>query len=206
MKLIDAIHQLKGTPAIIPDCHRDNLIDFCVEMGYKVGAEIGVYKGAFTEKFCKAGIKMFAIDPWLSFGGQGRSQRRQERQNFLYEHTMRTLEPYKNCEVIRSTSIDTVRFFRRRGLDFVYIDGNHSFESVAQDIWYWSAKVRPGGMVAGHDYFNTESQARNTICHVGYVVDAYTKAVGIKNWYIFGKMENLITRDDRYHSWLWIKE
>jgi len=206
MKLVDAVQQLKGAPAIIPDCHRDDLINFCVGKGYKVGAEIGVYKGAFTEKFCKESIYMYAIDPWIAFSGQGRSQKRQERQDFLYEHTMRTLSPYKNCTIIRKTSMDALKLFRKKSLDFVYIDGDHFFTSVAQDICGWEQKVKPGGMVVGHDYFNTGPVARNIVCHAGVVVDAYTKAFGINNWYIFGKMEQLITRDDKYHSWMWIKE
>ena len=63
MRLIDGI-QRKGRPACagrpveIPDCSRDELPELFAEIGYKVGAEIGVYKGAFTEKFCNAGLTM----------------------------------------------------------------------------------------------------------------------------------------------------
>ena len=54
MKIIDGI-KLKGRPAEIPGCSRGDLPQFFVDMEYKIGAEIGVYKGAFVEKFCKAG-------------------------------------------------------------------------------------------------------------------------------------------------------
>ncbi|GAF91208.1 unnamed protein product, partial [marine sediment metagenome] len=36
-------------------------------------------------------------------------------------------------------------------LDFVYIDGNHSYEFVKQDIMCWFPKVRVGGVLGGHD-------------------------------------------------------
>ena len=62
MKIIDGI-KLKGRPAEIPDCGRDDLPQFFVEMGYKVGAEIGVQEGIYAEEICKAGLKLYAVDP-----------------------------------------------------------------------------------------------------------------------------------------------
>jgi len=202
MKIIEGIKN-KGAPFIIPDCSRDDLPEFFKEMGYTVGAEIGVYKGEFTEKFCKAGLKMYAIDPWHSYSGAGRASKDQARQEFLYQHTQRTLTPYNDCTIIRKTSMDAVPWFKDRSLDFVYIDGDHNFKHVAQDIYEWTWKVRLGGVVAGHDYFTTNPRARNLICHVGSVVDAYIKVFGIKNWYIFGRDD----KSDGYAlSWFWIRE
>jgi hypothetical protein len=40
----------------------------------------------------------------------------------------------------------------RNGLAAVYIDGDHEFESVKQDIELWLPKVKRGGILAGHDY------------------------------------------------------
>lgn len=37
-------------------------------------------------------------------------------------------------------------------LDFVFIDADHSYAAVADDIARWTPKVRPGGWVGGHDY------------------------------------------------------
>lgn len=204
MKLIDGL-KLKGRPAKIPDCPRDNLPQFFVDMGYKVGAEIGVHKGAFTEKFCQAGIKMYAIDPWMAFPGQGRTQMVQERQDFLYGHTQRTLAPYKDCTIIRATSMDALKQFDDGSLDFVYIDGDHSFRHFAEDIVEWSKKVRSGGIVSGHDYFYTSPKERNVVCHVEPVVDAYVKVSGIENFYIFGEIENAQKRDDKCPSWMFQK-
>lgn len=207
MKLIEGIKQ-KGAPFLIPECSRDELPEFFKEMGYKVGAEIGVYKGAFTEKFCKAGLKMYAIDPWIGFSGQGRSQKLQDRQDFLYGHTQRTLAPYPNCTIIRKTSMDAVTDFKDGSLDFVYIDGNHNFRYIAEDIYEWASKVKRGGVIAGHDYFCTNPEARNIVCHVGAVVDAYTKAFGIDNWFIFGRSKPLEkeTKDNKFLSWMIIKK
>lgn len=201
--------KLQGCPAKIPDCSRDELPKLCVQMGYKKGAEVGVYKGAFTEKFCKLGIFMYAIDPWKAFTGQGRTQNDQARQDFLYGHTQRTLAPYKeNYQIIRATSLDAVKQFKNGSLDFVYLDGDHSFQGIAEDLYVWAPKVRKGGIVSGHDYFDTSPQAQNIICHVASVVDAYTKVFQIKNWYLFGlsgKPLDQESRDNRVLSWFWFQ-
>lgn len=208
MKLIDAIKE-KGHPFNVPDCSRDELPEFFKQLGFKIGAEVGVYKAAFTEKFCKAGFdKVYAIDPWMAYQGAGRTQEEQERQDFIYGHVTRVLAPYSNAEIIRKTSRDALNDFKDNSLDFVYIDGDHEFAHVAEDIVGWTKKVRKGGVVAGHDYFCTDPWARNLVCHVGPVVDAYVKVFGIEDFYTYGRSKplELEAKDDRYLSWMFIKK
>jgi len=207
MRLSEIAH-LNGTPAIIEKSCRDELPDFFHEdLGFRVGAEIGVLKGEFTEKFCKAGLKMYAIDPWLAFPGQGRTQQKQDRQDFLYSHTQRVLAPY-DCKIIRATSMDALKHFKDGSLDFVYIDGDHSFRYIAEDIYEWAKKVKRGGMVAGHDYYCTSPEAVNIVVNVKPVVDAYTKCFGINNWWIFGRSKpiELEARYDKVYSWMFFKK
>ena len=206
MTLLEGIKN-QGKPYYIDGCSRDNLPEFLVQMGCKVGAEIGVYKGEFTEKLCKAGLRVYGIDPWKAFVGQGRTQQLQERQDFLYEHTKRVLAPHPDCTLIRKTSMDALADFRWNSLDFVYIDGDHEFAHVAEDIAGWTLRVRPGGIVSGHDYYCTDRGARNMVCHVGPVVDAYVKATAVENFYTFGRSKELSqeAKNDKYLSWMWIR-
>jgi len=37
--------------------------------------------------------------------------------------------------------------------DFVFIDADHTYESVKKDILAWYPKVKKGGIIAGHNYF-----------------------------------------------------
>ncbi|CAK8986749.1 unnamed protein product [Durusdinium trenchii] len=37
-------------------------------------------------------------------------------------------------------------------LDLVFIDGAHDYDSVSQDLKAWWPKIRPGGVMAGHDF------------------------------------------------------
>ena len=50
------------------------------------------------------------------------------------------------------TSVEAAARVSDHSFDFVYIDARHDYESVKEDLEAWSAKVRPGGILAGHDY------------------------------------------------------
>jgi len=52
------------------------------------------------------------------------------------------------------TSLEAAKEIPDGCLDFVYIDANHRYFEVAQDIRAWLPKVRPGGIICGHDYFS----------------------------------------------------
>ena len=212
MKLITGIKH-KGKPFEIPNCSRNDLPEFFKEIGYKVGVEIGVYKGEFAKLFAKEGLKIYGIDPWKPYAGFDiDSENRTRRQNFLYGHTKRLLSPYKNVVLIRKTSMEALKYFKNETLDFVYIDGNHYLKYVVEDICEWSKKVKKGGIVSGHDYIHPRrvkdkkwgNRIRNL--HAKFAVDAYIEAYGIKNWYLLGRQDAPWgeTRD-RFLSWFFIK-
>lgn len=205
MKLIDGL-KLRGRPAQIPNCSRDDLPQFFVEMGFKIGAEIGIDKGEFSQKFCQAGLALYAIDPWKSYRDY-QDPRGQARLDFLYEHSKRFLAPFRNCKIIRKTSMEAVADFADGSLDFVYIDGNHQLRYVIDDLSEWSKKVKKGGIVCGHDYIYTDPNKNQPgICHVIYGLNAFTVAYGIRNWYLLGRGERLPTETrDRFRSWMFVK-
>lgn len=180
---IDVLNQ-KGKPYLIPHCSRNDFPEFFKKLGHKIGAEIGVNKGEFTEKLCQAGLKIYAIDPWIGFFGQGKEQMIQSVQDGYCEETKKRLSVYPNCIIIRKTSMETVENFKDGSLDFVFIDGDHNFRHIAEDIYEWSKKVRRGGIVSGHDYWLTPTHCKTTVCHVEPIVDAYIKTFNIPNFYI----------------------
>jgi len=54
-------------------------------------------------------------------------------------------------------------------LDFVYLDAEHSYQAVAEDVRTWLAKIRSGGIIGGHDYggeagFDGVQQAVDEVC------------------------------------------
>ena len=101
-----------------------------------------------------------------------------------------------NCHIVKKFSMDAVKEFNDESLDFLYIDCNHSFVHIAQDLWYWSKKVRKGGVVSGHDYSNLSGKEGLNACHVKYVVDAWVKTHDIKLF---------ITKENN-PSWFYVKK
>ena len=55
---------------------------------------------------------------------------------------------------IHSTSEVAAKEWKGGVVDVIYIDANHSYESVVNDINYWKPYLSPGGIISGHDYNN----------------------------------------------------
>jgi len=198
--------KLKGAPVRLY-CSREELPKFLRNRGLTTGAEIGVYKAEFTESFCKEGLRIYGIDPWTAENYP--LEKRQTRQDFLYGHAQRVVAKYPNCTLIRKTSVEASKDFEDESLDFVYIDGNHNFMSIAEDLYVWTPKVKKGGVISGHDYAHTPNPKINQTClHVKFVVDAWIKCFGINNWYVIGGMRNKPDqyKRDVWKSFMWIKE
>lgn len=53
---------------------------------------------------------------------------------------------------LRMASPEAAEHFDNHSLEFVYIDADHSFDAVWADIAAWLPKVKPGGILAGHDF------------------------------------------------------
>jgi hypothetical protein len=204
MKLIDALQQ-NGRPFEIPDCSRDDLPQFFVDMGFTTGAEIGVYKGEFSVKLAQAGLKLFAVDPWKVYKDFDH-EKGQKRLDFLYEHSKRALNPYPNATIIRKTSLEAIEDIPDESLDFVYIDANHEFRYIAEDLVEWTKKVRSGGVVSGHDYFFLKTGTGAQIWHVAHVLRAYLASYGIENYYVLGSKETKPNeKRDKWRSWMFLK-
>lgn len=178
---------------------RDDLPKYLKSLDFKVGVEIGVFMGEFTKLFCEQGLEICAIDPWDGYDGAGRTEKVQEKQDINYKHTKELLAPYDKCKIIRKTSMEALKDFENESLDFIYIDGNHKFQYIAEDLYEWYYKVKKGGVISGHDYFYTQPLANNVLCHVGPVVDAFVKIKEIENLYIFGQ------KGDKTLSWMFFK-
>lgn len=192
----------------IPNMDRVDLASLFAELNFNEGAEIGVEKGLYAEVLCKANpkLRLHCIDPWLASVYEATVhgvETEQQGYDKRYEETTKRLESY-NSDIIRKTSLSAVNNFSDNSLDFVYIDGNHDFVNVTNDIEAWSKKVKIGGIISGHDYAYFPLRKFN---HVKYVVQSYTRAHGIIPYFIVGADatgEPGIKRD-AVRSWFWIK-
>lgn len=183
-----------GSPYYI-DVPREELGVLFKELMFRMGAEIGVEQGIYSEVLLKANpeLKMYCIDAWKAYKGY-RDHTNQEKLDRYFEETKKRLAPY-NCEIIRDWSMEAVKKFKDDSLDFVYIDGNHDFKNVTNDIVEWSKKVRKDGIVAGHDYVKVRTSIN---CDVKAVVDAWTYVRRINPYFIL--------TGNHFSSWMWVKE
>lgn len=185
-------------PIQIPNSNRVVFAKLLAELGYRKGAEIGVASGGHSLLLAKQNPKcdLFCIDSWAVYEGM----HDYEDKFRLYEFEIMAsnrLNPVQNATIIKGFSMDVVKQFDDNSLDFVYIDANHEWPYVTHDIFYWAKKVRPGGIVSGHDY--DRKRRKDGLCQVKEVVHAYTEAFDISPWFV-------VSRPERSQSWLWVKE
>jgi len=115
-----------------------------------VGAEIGVYYGDNASDYLRdLDIKkVYLIDPYMIHPRYD-EQRMKEAEKEA--HVKLDIHEDK-IEWVRTTSAEAVKIFDDESLDFVYIDGDHSYEFVCEDMILYYPKVKKGGLFSGHDY------------------------------------------------------
>jgi hypothetical protein len=191
------------SPIAIPNTGRDDLARLFSELDYKVGVEVGVERGVYSQVLCQTNPQatIYGVDIWKPYRGYRDHVSRGKLDGF-FEKTQMRMGPYTNYHCIRKFSMEAVKDFEPCSLDFVYIDANHTLPYVLPDIMEWSKRVRVGGMVAGHDY--RESVRLRTNNHVVYAVNCYTRSYRICPWFLFGRKGDPGRDDSR--SWGWVKE
>lgn len=189
----------------LPNKNRIDLAIMFGELGFKRGAEIGVRRGNYSETLCthiNSLEKLYSIDPWGLVFEDPISKQHQRKYgddvfNRFYRQALRRLRKYPICEMIRKTSLEAARDFEYGSLDFVYIDGAHTFDYVMTDIIEWARRVRKGGIISGDDYLPMK------FGDVITPVNTYVQAHGIEILNIMQPKEN-----DEFPSpnWWFIKQ
>lgn len=99
--------------------------------------EIGCHKGVSTEVFMILCNRVVAVDIWDEY--------------YILEQFKRRSENYSNVEIVRARSPAALDRFADNEFDMVYIDGEHNYDSVVDDIKAALRIVKPFGWIAGHD-------------------------------------------------------
>ena len=179
------------------NCNR--LVDLPVifkDLGFTSGAEVGVLNGKYSEILCASNpsLKVYSIDPW-EFYPVHNNFRRAWMYEPIYQEAKKLLSKYPNSEIIRKKSTDAAKDFADESLDFVFIDADHRFQAVTNDIAEWSKKVKKGGLVCGHDFGKSRSK---DFVHTRFVVPAWTSAYEIHPWFVLDAPHE--------QSWMWVKQ
>jgi len=119
-------------------------------------AEIGSWRGCSTSilasEVVNRGGTVFAIDHWKGNEGTN-SALIASRYNiyFLFKENMRVLGVWDVIRPMRMSSQKAVLHFEDASLDLVFLDGDHRYQCIKQDILSWLPKIKPGGILCGHD-------------------------------------------------------
>lgn len=143
--------QFSLTPAPAK-CSGYGLGDLIKDMKNPYGAEIGLAEGFTTEFLMNSNptLQLYCIDPFVQYVDWNGNVL--ERENIFKEFCLRT-EPFKNrIKLIRKFSDDAVSDIPDNSLDFIFIDGLHTYDQVTKDMNNYYSKVKDGGIFAGHDY------------------------------------------------------
>jgi len=130
----------------------DGLLNFIENLPDKlVMAEIGCYTGESTKYFLDSGKieKLYAVDLWNDPSN-------------IYS-TMVSNHNFESVENVFNRRLENYNFEKKKGsfkevfdelpeLDLVYIDANHEYHNVCEDIELSLKKVKKGGIIGGHDY------------------------------------------------------
>lgn len=128
----------------------------------RVGAEIGVFKGDFSQMILNNAHpeKLYLIDPWENQKDPGLAKSwyaadSENDMNDIYTGVQKRFAEQiaaGSVQLLRDYATGAMSLFDDETLDFVYVDGDHRYESVLSDLEMSFAKVRPGGVIAADDY------------------------------------------------------
>lgn len=175
------------------ECSGQGLVDLLKEKNRDdvlVGVEIGCANGDTSAHLLRnlPHLHWTGVDPYVDYidwnsNNLGNQQREYEKLNrkIMQEYPDRTA-------FLRMTSDEAVTQIPDSSLDFVFIDGLHTYEQVTIDCQNYYPKVKQGGLFAGHDYTIIDGVHR-AVNEFRDSVDP-TIAIGITN----------------YDVWYWVKK
>lgn len=138
--------------------------------------EVGTWKGASAVTMAKAArelgldTKIYCVDTWL---GSLEFQENERKYGKTWDRMLKHGYPQVYYQFLSNIihegvvdMIEAVPMVSRDAAPFVpeaeliYIDANHYYQAVLEDIWAFWAKLKPGGVIFGDDYFLTTSAGR----------------------------------------------
>jgi hypothetical protein len=139
--------------------HRDDLVkDLNTYVPNGKGVEIGVFKGEFSKNILNNwNGTLYMVDVWRELGEEYEDSSNHKEHIDAYQQTMDNIKGFEDRGImVRATSEIAANMFQDESLDFIFIDANHAYDFVVEDINLWFPKLKKGGVFSGHDYINMD--------------------------------------------------
>ncbi len=134
---------------------------FVKENGWTNGAELGVWYGETFKHLINScpDLKLFGVDLYAPQPeNEGPQKYLPGEDGHVWTHDRYFNDVSDFCRgsggratLYRGYTNDASKLVEDESLDFVFIDADHSFKGVDEDITHWMPKVKKGGYVIGHD-------------------------------------------------------
>mmetsp|Transcript_17190 Transcript_17190/g.37296 ORF Transcript_17190/g.37296 Transcript_17190/m.37296 type:complete len:322 (-) Transcript_17190:434-1399(-) len=129
---------------------------------FKTAIEVGVQKGILAKKsldIWKSCTEYKLVDLWGKEEGyvEPGPDDAAAKNAYLNEARNRMKKwPESKVKFFVMRSTDASKFMEDDYFDYVYLDARHDYCAVKEDIEHYWPKVRPGGILAGHDYIDAQ--------------------------------------------------
>lgn len=123
--------------------------------------EVGVYQGESTclFRYWLMPTRMYCVDPWQNGYDDSDAAStvfKMEDVENNFDHRVAQIRAMASTQTdiikIKQKSNVAHKLLLDNSLDMVYIDANHQYEAIKEDIELWKPKVKKGGYIAGHDW------------------------------------------------------
>ncbi|CAB9506947.1 expressed unknown protein [Seminavis robusta] len=201
-------------PPLPPIQTRQDIALVLEQMNFTTGIEIGVQQGLFAEynlKFWPSCRKYKLVDLWKQQPNYFDSANLDNLvHETFYQATKERLKPWEGfTEYYRMYSSEAAKLIAKEGeqVDFVYVDARHDYCGCKEDIEMYWPLVKPGGILAGHDFMaNYEVAPQDwSVCMDGSIHPEAVKGAVME----FANKHNLpvgVTyRETHWNSW-WIRK
>lgn len=116
----------------------------------EVGVLYAEYSSIIRESFKNSNL--YLVDLWETKGNDFYYSTRDGVTEHAYEVAKSKFKNDKKCSILKGRSQDILEKFEDNFFNFIYIDGDHSYQGVKSDINICMQKLKHGGILAGHDW------------------------------------------------------
>lgn len=135
--------------------YRRDLKELLSDISQAVCVELGVAEGLFSRDILSWGVKkLYSVDLWESHPDRsGDVASPQEWHTSNYQNVKKLLSEFGDrSEILRGYTSAMAQFVANDSCDLIYVDADHSYQGVKNDIKAWWNKLKKGGIMAFHDY------------------------------------------------------